>query len=1533
MNQNRPDAKKNATQAQQQAYEELRQKKLKEQFDVSDADSMSSFWFLSNEKIRSLEDAIYVEMERLQRIRESYIISQEISEQEVAKDSFDASFYSTTEGEKKVYNLLPISDLFNVFKNDLFLQHGTMVKSTSFSDYARDYCGLNLEIGNLDFAKTNEGISQLYVINNARMNASLAIQYYLDSLGNHSVQGLKKLKQLNVSEIRNIIRTHFLLYPEKSESVVNELAGMSYGYSYILGTIQSSPRWVNICEFKKQTTTGEEQKSWNNYTPPFNGMNKEDFVAALRNELVSEFPEGVKFEEICEVAYTIYVNQNYLNGCFEAVEDYQRSLCNHPQLEGLRERVVTNNTIPYYKTNHIHTGINVLNHAEVITHNLDSYGQSLKNSQSDVFLATRGCQATLNTVSFIYLGAIAGIPGFVISGVAAYAIEVVREHINTKINEGKIEDAKVILNQLNAYLNERKNEINKRLFRTTIAGKESLIYMKEKLERLGNAALTDNQRMLRDYLIREIDNPQDNYFVSQNELLQKVNTNEEGPLSEELKKIEQQYVEIDQKLQEISVYSYCADVYAQSRLVRTQGLDSHQIFLSDNPTEESGKSVVQPKTSNIGSFKFSEINTEDQYVKRSNEVLDGLIEDWHYYDNDLRYEYNQLRQNTEGDKPSVEKYLYTYQMELDYRNAIMRGFLGIDENSTVVRKSDVSDGLLSSLLGAVYRKKNKEDGECEYFIAGNKIDYSSLNRIFQFGVGATSSEDFGELDAYRKKTDQVISKYYDVEKMRYDFLKSLQAYALSDYGYLMRASVVSQWTDLFPNRKERLKQAKSVKFSEDFIAKRFKIESSILMDMETVLKTAPDFEIICQKNGWIDKDGKPDLNKIAPIPNDGKSVEKAMAHADALEKRVLSLIKALDLHRREVLKEKERYEQQKKETLSTQMGDGVFIDTYTVVKDSENGEDGLDIVQDSDFVELSSETKGKIDDYLSKYHNNDVNSPYLGEYAIVKFANNSRNDPEYLATIQYLIAKGADINATDKYTGRSVLGFMYRHLSPEQLDYFFNENANIDLSVREKDGSTVFYTAFDSHFKSDDKLNVLFERVKDNPEQLSLMLEGALRHGDLEWANNLIEAGADLKSSMPQLLVSAASCSLDIKPLTFLLEHGATIEDFNKALNILNTYDLSPRDKEDAMEHLISVASIEIPETMRISNAIEDKKHYYENLPTDPAVINQKDKYGNTLLMQAVQRADIRAIQHYLTHGADVTLTNNAGKTALAIAKDGLNEETPSPNRDYSYCAKLLIGDGAADKETEESRNLNALIEAVYSGDTAGVKKISAQMPRLNIQTPEGEDVYSAWAKRIIVLINNAENPADIEKISHMDIEDMTQVKGLNKERALLILSHGLTLFPEENGRDTKARELLSQLAIKLVDKMHSIDINCVDEWGNTPLHYACASGDKKLAETLLNKHAFVNVKNALGQTPVEYAAMLGRRKTISDDILRGLSYSQTKGYMFSDKELQHTGVVVDAKTAVPEYLRQDVDVCATLNKNATQIGCDSPFKIKEQER
>ena len=55
---------------------------------------------------------------------------------------------------------------------------------------------------------------------------------------------------------------------------------------------------------------------------------------------------------------------------------------------------------------------------------------------------------------------------------------------------------------------------------------------------------------------------------------------------------------------------------------------------------------------------------------------------------------------------------------------------------------------------------------------------------------------------------------------------------------------------------------------------------------------------------------------------------------------------------------------------------------------------------------------------------------------------------------------------------------------------------------------------------------------------------------------------------------------------------------------------------------------------------------------------------------------------------------------------------------------------------------------------------------------------------------------------------------------------------------------------------MHSIDINCVDEWGNTPLHYACATGDKKLAEALLNRHAFVNVKNALGQTPHDVGVM-----------------------------------------------------------------------------
>lgn len=55
--------------------------------------------------------------------------------------------------------------------------------------------------------------------------------------------------------------------------------------------------------------------------------------------------------------------------------------------------------------------------------------------------------------------------------------------------------------------------------------------------------------------------------------------------------------------------------------------------------------------------------------------------------------------------------------------------------------------------------------------------------------------------------------------------------------------------------------------------------------------------------------------------------------------------------------------------------------------------------------------------------------------------------------------------------------------------------------------------------------------------------------------------------------------------------------------------------------------------------------------------INSQNELGNTLLHKATNRGDIQAVARLLQMGADVSIKNNAGKTAIDWAvEDGEDE-------------------------------------------------------------------------------------------------------------------------------------------------------------------------------------------------------------------------------------------------------------------------------------
>ena len=77
------------------------------------------------------------------------------------------------------------------------------------------------------------------------------------------------------------------------------------------------------------------------------------------------------------------------------------------------------------------------------------------------------------------------------------------------------------------------------------------------------------------------------------------------------------------------------------------------------------------------------------------------------------------------------------------------------------------------------------------------------------------------------------------------------------------------------------------------------------------------------------------------------------------------------------------------------------------------------------------------------------------------------------------------------------------------------------------------------------------------------------------------------------------------------------------------------------------------------------------------------------------------------------------------------------------------------------------------------------------------------------------------------------------------------------------------------------VNINAVNEHGNTPLHYACFWNHEFIAEDLINNGALVSISNRFDETPLDKAKTtmkpitLGPNFTGAPDNTMNTSYSK----------------------------------------------------------
>ncbi|KAL3841916.1 hypothetical protein ACJMK2_020005, partial [Sinanodonta woodiana] len=228
--------------------------------------------------------------------------------------------------------------------------------------------------------------------------------------------------------------------------------------------------------------------------------------------------------------------------------------------------------------------------------------------------------------------------------------------------------------------------------------------------------------------------------------------------------------------------------------------------------------------------------------------------------------------------------------------------------------------------------------------------------------------------------------------------------------------------------------------------------------------------------------------------------------------------------------------------------------------------------------------------------------------------------------------------------------------------------------------------------------------------------------------------------------------------------------------------------------------------------------------------IDVKDKRtGNTPLIWAAKRGHAKIVQLLLKHGADVTLRNYEGQTAVEIASPAIK-------------TILLDSIGGA---TEASHRL--LLQAAWQGNITVIKKLlrDNKVKDINCLNADGltplllvtRDIL--LFERLAIQLNRAYNPVEVvdELLSHR-----ADVHALDSD-GKSCLHH--------------ASHSRAQIAKSIVQAIISggPDMDCRDKRCFMPIHCASLSGNVQCIMALLEGGSNVNSRGFAGSTPLHITA------------------------------------------------------------------------------
>ena len=223
--------------------------------------------------------------------------------------------------------------------------------------------------------------------------------------------------------------------------------------------------------------------------------------------------------------------------------------------------------------------------------------------------------------------------------------------------------------------------------------------------------------------------------------------------------------------------------------------------------------------------------------------------------------------------------------------------------------------------------------------------------------------------------------------------------------------------------------------------------------------------------------------------------------------------------------------------------------------------------------------------------------------------------------------------------------------------------------------------------------------------------------------------------------------------------------------------------------------------------------------------------YGFTSLDAASGTGKLKIVQLLLEHGADLSVTNLNGITALYQAVCGMHTET----------VRLLL-DMGSDPNVVNLKGWTPLFCAAIGGNIEIIKSLLELGATL---TPDSTD------RNALYTCARHGNTEALELLLTRFNKDVNE-----SNRFGVTILHSAA---EHGSRDTVEF---------LIRKGANVNAASIDKW--TPLHNAASSGHIDIVEVLINNGASINVKSGSGITPLHDAASAGQTRVIEFLLKKG---------------------------------------------------------------